>query len=56
MTAFSIGVATIILALAYGTREAIKTRQDSLRKIAAKSKPILGVVFIAGRKAKLGNR
>ncbi len=47
MTAFAIGVATIILALAYGTREAIRTRQDSLRKIASKSKPILGVVFVA---------
>lgn len=47
MSAFAFGVATLILALAYGTREAIKTRQDGLRRIATKSKPILGFVFIA---------
>ena len=46
MTALAIGVATIILILAYGTPEAIRSHQDSLRKIATKSKPILSVVFI----------
>lgn len=47
MAAFAFGVATIILAIAYGTRDAIGTCQDSLRKSASKSKLILGVVFVA---------
>ena len=46
LTSFAFGVGTIILALAYGTREALKNRQTSLRIFAQKSKPILGTVFI----------
>lgn len=47
MFAFSLGISTVILALAYGARETIKSRQDWMRKLAEKSKPILGVTFIA---------
>jgi cytochrome c-type biogenesis protein len=45
MLAFSLGISTIILGLAYGTREAIRSRQQSLRRIAERSKPIMGVAF-----------
>ena len=47
LVSFAFGVGTIIVALAYGTREAIRTRQSALRTLANKSKPILGAVFIA---------
>jgi cytochrome c biogenesis protein CcdA len=47
MVAFALGVATVMLALAYGTREAIIARQKSLRAIAEKSKPIAGAVLVA---------
>ncbi|MEM0898364.1 MAG: cytochrome c biogenesis CcdA family protein [Pseudomonadota bacterium] len=46
MFAFSLGVASIILALGYGAREAIAKRQQRFAAIADKSKPILGVVFV----------
>jgi cytochrome c biogenesis protein CcdA len=47
MTGFALGVATLILALAYGARAAIRRRQDALRALAARSRPIMGVVFVA---------
>ncbi|MBL1404877.1 MAG: cytochrome c biogenesis protein CcdA [Rhizobiales bacterium] len=46
MLAFSLGISTVILALAYGTREAIITRRDKMKFIAEKSKPIMGIAFI----------
>lgn len=46
MFAFSLGVSTIILGLAYGAREAIRTRQASLRAMAEYAKPVMGTVFI----------
>lgn len=46
MLAFSLGISTIILALAYGTREAIRARQQSLRGLAERSKPMMGAVFV----------
>lgn len=46
MLSFSLGISTVILALAYGTREAILTRRDKMRAIAEKSKPIMGLAFI----------
>ena len=36
----------IILALGYGTREAIRSRRDAMRVLAAKSRPIMGAVFV----------
>ena len=47
MTAFSLGVSTIILALAYGAQSAIRRRQSMLRRIAAASRPVTGLVFVA---------
>lgn len=47
MASFALGASTVILVLAYGTREAIARRQDSFRRIAAKSKWAMGVALIA---------
>ena len=42
MVAFSLGSATIILALAYGTRGLIAQRRDLLAKLMPLAKPIMG--------------
>ncbi|WP_025055789.1 cytochrome c biogenesis CcdA family protein [Sulfitobacter noctilucicola] len=47
MVFFAMGVSTLILGLGLGAREAIRTRAQMLRTLAEKSKPILGVTFIA---------
>ena len=47
MISFAAGVATVILALGYGTREAIRSRQGWLQPLAERSKVIMGVVLIA---------
>lgn len=47
MVAFAAGVSTLIIGIGIGGQELIRTRTQALRGIAAKSKPILGVVFIA---------
>jgi len=47
MVFFALGVSSIILALGYGARAAIQRRQAALRVIAAKSRPIMGAVFVA---------
>ncbi len=47
MTAFAAGVSTIILALGYGARAALHRRRALMARIAARAKPILGVVFVA---------
>lgn len=46
MFAFAMGISTIILALGYGARSVIMKRQAMMRKIADKSRPVMGVVFI----------
>jgi len=46
MVFFALGVSTIILALSYGARSAIQARQASLRALAEKSRPVMGVVFV----------
>ncbi|MDP6564001.1 MAG: cytochrome c biogenesis CcdA family protein [Alphaproteobacteria bacterium] len=46
MTAFAFGVSAIILALAFGTREVIAGRQQSLRWLAGRAKPVLGITFL----------
>lgn len=46
MFAFAMGISTIILALGYGARSVIMKRQALMRKIADKSRPIMGAVFI----------
>lgn len=45
MTAFAAGVASVMLALAYGARQALTRRQAMMRRIAGRAKPILGATF-----------
>ncbi len=47
MVAFALGVSTLILGLGYGARGALQQRQELMRRIAAKSRPIMGIVFLA---------
>jgi len=47
MISFALGVSTIVLALGYGARSAIQSRQAAMRIIAAKARPVLGLVFVA---------
>ena len=47
MAAFAAGVSTVILALGYGARTALQRRRALMRRIAEKSKPIMGVIFLA---------
>ena len=47
MTFFALGVSTLIVGLGFGAREAIRTRAQALRGLAERSKPILGITFIA---------
>lgn len=47
MAAFALGVSTLILGLGLGAREAIRSRAQSLRGVAERSKSILGVTFLA---------
>ena len=46
MFAFALGISTIILVLGYGARSVIMKRQALMRKIADKSRPVMGAVFI----------
>ena len=46
MCSFALGVSSVILALGYGTREAIRSRQQQLRGLAEKAKPIMGIAFL----------
>ncbi len=46
MLAFGFGVATILLGLAYGSREVLSTRQNSLKRLMPYAKPIMGVALL----------
>ncbi|MCK0150042.1 cytochrome c biogenesis CcdA family protein [Marivita sp. S6314] len=46
MTAFALGVSSIILGLAYGARGAMGRNTARLRQIAQASRPVLGVAFL----------
>jgi len=46
MLSFGFGISTVIVALGYGTQEAIKRRQHNLRGLAHRAKPIMGFVFL----------
>lgn len=46
MMSFAAGISTVIIALAHGAREAIRTRQQNLRRLASHSKQIMGIVFL----------
>lgn len=47
MTAFAAGVSTIILALGYGAKTAIRRRQAAMQRLASTARPIMGGVFVA---------
>lgn len=47
MMAFAAGVSTLIIGLSMGARSAIGAKTQRLRSLAAVSKPIMGVVFVA---------
>lgn len=46
MLSFALGVSTVIVALGYGAREVIISRQVTMRKLASKAKPIMGLAFL----------
>lgn len=46
MLSFGLGISTVIVALGYGTQEAIKRRQNSMRGLAQRAKPIMGITFL----------
>ncbi|MEY8098021.1 cytochrome c biogenesis CcdA family protein [Falsihalocynthiibacter sp. S25ZX9] len=46
MVSFALGVSTVILLLAYGARATLLKRQALMRRIAAKSRVIMGITFI----------
>ena len=47
MVFFALGVSSVIVALGYGARSVIMRRQATMRAIANKARPFMGVVFIA---------
>jgi cytochrome c biogenesis protein CcdA len=47
MTGFAAGVSTVILALGYGARAALQRRRALMQRIAEKSKPLMGGIFLA---------
>lgn len=47
MAAFALGVSTIILGIGLGARETILKRANALRGLADRSKPVMGIVFVA---------
>jgi cytochrome c biogenesis protein CcdA len=46
MIVFGLGAATPVLALAYGTRQAIATRRDRLRRVSSAAIPVMGTVLV----------
>ncbi len=46
MISFGLGAATPILALAYGSRQAISARRDRLARMSRTAKPLLGAAFV----------
>jgi cytochrome c biogenesis protein CcdA len=47
MVFFAAGVSTLILAIGYGLGSSMRARTNNLRALAERSKPILGIAFIA---------
>lgn len=46
MAAFALGAATPILALAYGSRQAILARRDWMASLSRRAKPLMGAAFL----------
>ena len=55
MIFFALGVSTLIIGLGLGAGETLRRRADRLRGLAERSKPIMGIVFIAVGTALLMN-
>jgi cytochrome c biogenesis protein CcdA len=47
MTVFGLGAAAPLLALAYGSRQAVLARRDRLKRLALMAKPAMGLVLVA---------
>lgn len=47
MLFFAFGVSTLILGLSWGAQSALRTRTEALKSLAERSKPILGLIFVA---------
>jgi cytochrome c-type biogenesis protein len=47
MLVFSLGAGSVIMALAYGAREALQRRKAAMMAVAEKSKGIVGALFVA---------
>lgn len=47
MTTFALGISTIIVALGYGAQQTIRARRDWLRRVAARARPAMGLLFVA---------
>lgn len=47
MLSFAAGLSTVILALGYGARAALARRRALMQRIAERSKPLMGFVFLA---------
>jgi cytochrome c-type biogenesis protein len=46
MTSFALGVSTLVIGLAFGTREVVARRKTALNLLAGRAKPILGITFL----------
>ncbi|MFK7996638.1 MAG: cytochrome c biogenesis CcdA family protein [Granulosicoccus sp.] len=46
MLSFGLGISTVIVALGYGTGQAVRKRKDRLQGLAEKAKPLLGITFL----------
>lgn len=46
MLSFGLGVSSVVIALGYGTGEAIRRRKERLHGLAVKAKPIMGLAFL----------
>ncbi len=46
MIMFGFGVSTVLMALAYGSREVLGRRRDTLRKVMPYAKPLMGVTLL----------
>ncbi len=47
MAFFALGVASVMLALAYGARAALMRRRAAMQVLAARAKPLMGITLIA---------
>lgn len=46
MASFALGVATVILTLAYGTRTALQRRRVAMQSLATRAKPLMGATLV----------